>query len=243
MTDSTTKWYASWFDTEFYHILYKDRDYREAKLFMGNLIDYLDLDKNAHILDLACGKGRHSIYLNQLGFPVTGVDLSKNSIQAAQKYATETLQFKVHDMTQTLPTKFDAVFNLFTSFGYFDKEEDNLNTLKAIKQELKPGAKAVIDFMNVDYVAKNLVPKEIKTVEGIDFHIKRWIEDGFIKKNIQFTVNQEKYNFTERVKMLSLKDFQNYFDQVGISLIDCFGNYQLQKFDQQQHQRLILIFN
>lgn len=243
MTDSTTKWYASWFDTEFYHILYKDRDYREAKLFMGNLIDYLDLDKNAHILDLACGKGRHSIYLNQLGFPVTGVDLSKNSIQAAQKHATETLQFKVHDMTQTLPTKFDAVFNLFTSFGYFDKEEDNLNTLKAIKQELKPGAKAVIDFMNVDYVAKNLVPKEIKTVEGIDFHIKRWIEDGFIKKNIQFTVNQEKYNFTERVKMLSLKDFQNYFDQVGISLIDCFGNYQLQKFDQQQHQRLILIFN
>ncbi|MGO3708063.1 MAG: class I SAM-dependent methyltransferase [Mesonia hippocampi] len=243
MTDSTTKWYASWFDTEFYHILYKDRDYREAKLFMGNLIDYLDLDKNAHILDLACGKGRHSIYLNQLGFPVTGVDLSKNSIQAAQKYATETLQFKVHDMTQTLPTKFDAVFNLFTSFGYFDKEEDNLNTLKAIKQELKPGAKAVIDFMNVDYVAKNLVPKEIKTVEGIDFHIKRWIEDGFIKKNIQFTVNQKKYNFTERVKMLSLKDFQNYFDQVGISLIDCFGNYQLQKFDQQQHQRLILIFN
>lgn len=242
MTDSTTKWYASWFDTEFYHILYKDRDYREAKLFMGNLIDYLDLDKNAHILDLACGKGRHSIYLNQLGFPVTGVDLSKNSIQAAQKYATETLQFKVHDMTQTLPTKFDAVFNLFTSFGYFDKEEDNLNTLKAIKQELKPGAKAVIDFMNVDYVAKNLVPKEIKTVEGIDFHIKRWIEDGFIKKNIQFTVNQEKYNFTERVKMLNLKDFQNYFDQVGISLIDCFGNYQLQKFDQ-QHQRLILIFN
>ncbi|MBB4119210.1 SAM-dependent methyltransferase [Mesonia hippocampi] len=243
MTDSTTKWYASWFDTEFYHILYKDRDYREAKLFMGNLIDYLDLDKNAHILDLACGKGRHSIYLNQLGFPVTGVDLSKNSIQAAQKYATETLQFKVYDMTQALPTKFDAVFNLFTSFGYFDKEEDNLNTLKAIKQELKPGAKAVIDFMNVDYVTRNLVPKEIKTVEGIDFHITRWIEDGFIKKNIQFRVNQEKYNFTERVKMLSLKDFQNYFDQVGISLIDCFGNYQLQKFDQQQHQRLILIFN
>ena len=66
------KWYASWFDTPFYHILYKDRDYQEAQYFMDNLTGYLNLPEEAKILDLACGKGRHSIYLNSLGYEVTG---------------------------------------------------------------------------------------------------------------------------------------------------------------------------
>jgi 2-polyprenyl-3-methyl-5-hydroxy-6-metoxy-1,4-benzoquinol methylase len=69
-------WYSSWFDTPYYHILYKDRNYREAQLFMDNLTHYLNLPEKAKVLDLACGKGRHAIYLNQLGFDVVGADLS-----------------------------------------------------------------------------------------------------------------------------------------------------------------------
>jgi len=55
---ATENWYASWFDTPYYHILYKDRDYDEAQAFMDNLTHYLNLPEESKILDLACGKGR-----------------------------------------------------------------------------------------------------------------------------------------------------------------------------------------
>lgn len=71
----TQNWFASWFDTPYYHILYKERNYREAQIFMDNLTHYLNLPEKAKVLDLACGKGRHAIYLNQLGFEVIGADL------------------------------------------------------------------------------------------------------------------------------------------------------------------------
>lgn len=80
MNKDTTTWFTSWFDTPFYHILYKDRDDTEAQHFMDKLTGYLNIPEGGSILDLACGKGRHSIYLNSLGFDVTGADLSENSI-------------------------------------------------------------------------------------------------------------------------------------------------------------------
>ena len=126
--DKTT-WYASWFDTPFYHILYKDRDYSEAQEFMKTLTEYLNIPEKGKILDLACGKGRHSVFLNKLGYDVTGADLSKNSISHAKQFENENLNFKVHDMCLPFGEEFDAVFNLFTSFGYFENEADNLATV------------------------------------------------------------------------------------------------------------------
>ena len=242
-THSTkNQWYASWFDTPFYHILYKDRDYSEAKPFMDNITQYLNLPDEAKILDLACGKGRHSIYLSELGYDVTGADLSENSIQIAQKSAHEKLHFKVHDMRLPMNDQFDAVFNLFTSFGYFDNEEDNLTTLKAIKSNLKDDGFAVIDFMNVDYVIEHLVPNEIKTVENIDFHIHRYVENKYIFKKITFDFEGTPYEFTERVRALTLQDFETMMEAADIYLLDVFGDYKLRKFSKTQSERLILIF-
>ena len=84
-------WFVSWFDTPYYHILYKHRDDTEAQLFMKNLIKTLEFSKKQLLLDLACGKGRHSIYLNALGYNVIGADLSKNSIAHAKQFENERL--------------------------------------------------------------------------------------------------------------------------------------------------------
>ncbi len=242
MLKDSTMWYASWFDTPYYHILYKDRNHDEAKVFMDNLTGYLSLEQGEKVLDLACGKGRHSVYLNKIGFDVTGVDLSKNSIAYASQFENETLRFRVHDMCKPFSEKFSAVFNLFTSFGYFDKEEDNLSTIKAIKADLNEQGFGVIDFMNVDYVIQNLIPEETKKINGIVFDIKRYVQNGFIFKEIRFTDGGEEFFFTERVKSITLTDFENYFERANVHLLDIFGNYQLQKFDRKTSPRLILIF-
>lgn len=235
-------WYSSWFDTPYYHILYKERNYREAQIFMDNLTQYLNLPEKAKVLDLACGKGRHSIYLNQLGFDVLGADLSENSIAEASKNANDTLHFKVHDMRQPFEEKYDAIFNLFTSFGYFENDDDNLTTLKAIKESLSDYGFAVIDFMNVSQVIETLVPEEIKTMEGIDFHIKRYLKENHIYKEIDFEDQGQKFHFTEKVKALTLKDFEDLMEEAGIYLLDIFGDYKLKKFHKTESERLIMIF-
>lgn len=242
MTKEKTQWYASWFDTPYYHILYKDRDHEEAHQFMDNLTNYLNLPEDGKVLDLACGKGRHSVYLNSLGYNVTGVDLSENSIEYANQFENDTLRFEVHDMCKPYNEKFDAVFNLFTSFGYFDKDEDNLNTIKAIKEDLNEFGFGVIDFMNTDFIIENLVAEDVKTVEGIDFHQKRYVKDGYIIKDISFTADGEDYNFQERVKALTLKDFEALFEKAGVFLLDVFGDYKLRKYYKTTSERLVMIF-
>lgn len=235
-------WYASWFDTPYYHILYKNRNNKEAQRFMDALVHYLNLPENATILDLACGKGRHSIYLNSLGYNVTGVDLSENNINYASQFNTNTLQFKQHDMRNELSQQFDAVFNLFTSFGYFSKNEDNKSVLRTIKNSLNETGFACIDFLNTNYAIKNLVPKETKVIDGITFNIKRYTENSFICKNISFEAENNHYNFTEKVQALGLSDFENMMKKESIYLLDIFGDYNLQKFDKNTSERLIMIF-
>ncbi|NNE31112.1 MAG: methyltransferase domain-containing protein [Winogradskyella sp.] len=242
MTQSAKQWYASWFDTPYYHILYKDRDYSEAQGFMDNLTNYLNLPEGGKILDLACGKGRHSVYLNSLGYKVIGADLSEQSIAHAKQFENETLNFKVHDMSKPYPDTFDAVFNLFTSFGYFEDENCNLETIKSIKSELSEYGFGVIDFMNVNHVIDNLVVENIKTVEGIDFHQKRRLEEGYIIKDISFEVNNVSYDFQERVKAFTLEDFQQLFEKAGVYLLDVFGDYKLGTYHPKTSERLIMIF-
>ena len=235
-------WFSSWFDSPYYHILYKERNFREAQIFMDNLTFYLNMDEGSKVLDLACGKGRHSIYLNQLGYNVLGVDLSENSIEIANKNANETLHFKVHDMRHPFEEKYDATLNMFTSFGYFENDEDNLKTLISIKESLSEYGFGVIDFMNVNNVIPNLVANEIKIVDEIEFHIKRYHLDGYIFKEIDFEANNEKFHFTEKVRAFTLQDVEKLMDEAGIFLLDTFGDYKLKKFHKLDSERLIMIF-
>ena len=118
-----------------------------------------------------------------------------------------------------------------------------MDAIKAIKSELKPEGYGVIDFLNAEYVAKNLVPSENKTIEGIDFTIDRYIRDGHIIKDIKFTHEETEYFFTERVKAISLEEFKTYFKKAGVTLLQIFGNYHLNTFDPITSERLILIFH
>ncbi len=235
------EWFVDWFDSEYYHILYKDRDYEEAELFMTNLVKFLKLEKENFILDLACGKGRHSVFLNWLGFTVNGVDLSKNSIQHAKQFENDTLNFEVHDMRLPFDIKYNAIFNLFTSFGYFDDDETNIKVLKNIKYSLYKNGVAVIDFMNIETVTNNLVAKETIIKDEITFNITRQIKNNKIIKNIKFSVNNEEFHFTEKVQCLTYETIKKYISKAGLKLKHTFGDYELKDFDLNQSKRLILI--
>ncbi len=239
---STDKeWFVSWFNTPFYHILYKHRDDTEAKEFIQHLTAFLHLKKGNSILDLACGKGRHSVYLNSLGFNVIGADLSKNSIAHAKQFENKTLSFEVHDMRHSFETKFDVILNLFTSFGFFKEDKEDIKVLQNIKKGLKSNGLAVIDFMNAKKVIKNLVQEEVQLIDGIKFKIKRYLDSGFIVKEINFNFNGEQHTYYERVKILTIDKINEYVNKVNFKIKHTFGNYQLNSFNEETSDRLILV--
>jgi 2-polyprenyl-3-methyl-5-hydroxy-6-metoxy-1,4-benzoquinol methylase len=220
---SSKEWFADWFDTPYYHILYKNRNDEEAAHFIENLIEFIQLDLGSRVLDLACGKGRHSVTLNKLGYNVLGVDLSVNSIERAKHFEKEGLKFAVHDMRQVIDgEKFDAIFNLFTSFGYFDSIEDNLDVIRSIHTMLIKNGYLVIDFMNAEKVISNLVLTEVKTVDGITFNIERKYDGKHIFKNIRFEADEQLLNET------------------GFAIIRIFGDFSLNAYDAKTSDRLII---
>ena len=131
------KWFETWFDSKYYHILYKHRDEQEAIKFLDNITQYLNITKGK-ILDVGCGKGRHAKYFNELGFNVVGIDLSLNSIAKAKLNETQDLKFYKFDMRNVFKeNSFNLVTNLFTSFGYFDNSLDEQKTINAMVKNLK----------------------------------------------------------------------------------------------------------
>ena len=235
-------WFANWFDSPYYHTLYKNRDEREAQVFIDKLINYLQIPKGSKLIDIACGKGRHAKYFNQKGMDVVGVDLSLNSINTAKKDEKKNLQFLVHDMRENYQKEtFDIVTNLFTSFGYFEDNKDEQKAINAMGGNLKKEGILIIDFMNAKKVITNLVPNEKKTIDGIQFDITRKVKDGYILKDIRITDEKKEQQFQEKVKAITLADYSEFITNAGLKIIDIFGNYKLNDFDEEISDRLILI--
>ena len=237
----TKDWFTDWFNTSYYHILYKERNDAEAQLFMKNITNFLNLPKHTHILDLPCGKGRHAVFLNSLGYKVTGGDLAENSIIYAKKFENKRLNFEVHDMRKPFNNKYDSVFNLFTSFGYFDDDKEDINILQNIKNSLNSNGAFVFDFLNAEKVKLNLVKEETKVVDNITFNIKREIKNGFILKHISFFADNEQHFYTEQVKYLDLEKMTSFFKEVGFTITNVFGNYNLDSYEAKASDRLILV--
>jgi cyclopropane fatty-acyl-phospholipid synthase-like methyltransferase len=236
------EWFDTWFDTPYYHILYSNRDETEAEVFLTNLMEHLKVKKGASILDLPCGKGRHTLFLAEKGYTLTGADLSVASIAMAQSHAPAGVTFLVHDLRKPAWNEsFDYVLNLFTSFGYFETEAEDKAAFTTLSRALKKGGSLVIDFMNVARAVNLLKEEETKTIEGITFHLKRYVQDGYIHKEIRFEADETPYFFTEKVKALTLEDFKGFFTFAGLTLTDVFGSYQLDAYDAVESDRLIMI--
>ncbi|MCO4291473.1 class I SAM-dependent methyltransferase [Solitalea sp. MAHUQ-68] len=242
MPDKQQKWYQNWFNSPYYHILYNKRDEREAEHLMDNLCEYLTPSATERMLDVGCGKGRHAIYLNKKGYDVTGIDLSEENIKLANIHENGKLHFYVHDMRNLFFINyFDIVFNLFTSFGFFEKDRDHQHAVNMFSRSLKKGGVLVLDFMNAEKLKNNLVLREVQHIENIEFHIQRKIENGAIIKKIDFEDKGRHFAFKEEVRALRVDDFKRYFEKAGFEIEATFGDYDLGPFKPEVSDRLLFV--
>jgi SAM-dependent methyltransferase len=238
-------WYREWFNSPYYHLLYSERDQEEAADFMNRLLEVLNPKLGSRILDVACGKGRHSIYLASKGFEVTGIDISEESIREALQNSRDLLEFYVHDMRLPFRTNYyDFVFNFFTSFGYFRTTREHDQALQTFAKALKKKGVLVIDYLNVPFVEKQLIPESIIDRGKVRFTIRRWLDATHFYKTIEVIDSDhltEPLQFTEKVAKFTADDFKKMLAKQGMQIVQFFGTYDLQPFNLQTSPRCIML--
>ena len=149
-TGSNKNWFKDWFGQEYVDV-YAHRDEQDALNLVRLILKHIPIRENTKILDAACGNGRHACAMAKYLDYLFGIDLSLFLLRQVR----QNCHFKiVRGDIRALPFKkeFDALLNLFTSFGYFFEEQDHLMVLQEFYQVLKPGGFFFFDFLNADLV-------------------------------------------------------------------------------------------
>jgi SAM-dependent methyltransferase len=214
-------WWQKFFD-QHYVKDYQELEKRSSKE-VDSIIQMLDLKPKAKVLDLCCGYGRHSIELAQRGYKVTGYDLSDFFLKKAEETSKALklkIRFKKGDMRR-LPFKdqFDAVVNMFTSFGYFDKETDDLKVLRGVCRVLKKDGLFLMDLKNREQLIRNFArrrwhpEKDFTVLEDnfFDLFTGRWESTRTIVfgngKRSEYSFSLRLYTFAEMLSLLKKAGF------------------------------------
>ncbi len=238
-------WFKEWFESADYLKVYKHRDFHDAEKLTATLLEKIKLRKNSFVLDAACGNGRYSVLLSQMGFRVVGFDLSRNLLAVAQEHAKQKkcdiLLFRADLRKVCLKKKFDLILLAFTSFGYFENDEENLEFIRTSFNLLKIKGYFVLDFFNERFVRNNLVRYSEKKVDKLRIEERRKIESNSVVKTITIDNGKDKRTYFEKVKLYGKDFIVKQMGLIGYKIVDIFGNYEGGEFDPELSERLIII--
>ncbi len=240
-----SEWYKDWFNNDEYLIVYKHRDKLEAEILKNLVLKNVGREKIKFVLDMACGAGRHAISFAQEGFDVTAVDLSKNLLKTAKSNAVlekVNVDFIISDIRDFhSEKKFDLVLNLFTSFGYFERDEENADVFRKAFDVMNNGGWFVLDYFNKNYILNNLIPITVENIGGRRITQTREIKNNRVEKNINIKNNGKETYFLESVRLYSKDEIVNMLKRTGFKILNNFGDFDGSNFDIDTSPRLILI--
>ncbi|MEK3734341.1 MULTISPECIES: class I SAM-dependent methyltransferase [Paenibacillus] len=243
----TVPWYEKSFGED-YLLVYRHRNQQEADQVVQQVLEWLKLPSGSQVLDLCCGAGRHALALANAGYRVTGVDLSSVLLRRARELDSEKRVRWVEADMRALPAddhfieNFDAVVNLFTSFGYFGADREQLDVLRQIRRALKPGGRFVMDVLNAGYIQDHLVPFSRREESGVIISERRQIHSGFVTKRIMIEDgDKEPRSYTERVKLYALKAMGSMLIDAGLVIDEVYGSYDGDAYHERYSPRMLIV--
>lgn len=242
-SDVPADWYRHAFN-DHYPVVYAHRTPESALPEVAFAARVLALAPGERVLDLACGNGRHMMHLAAMGLNVVGLDYSSDLLALARDTLRSHHGLVRGDMRH-LPFRsvFDAVTNFFTSFGYFFEDHDNLLTVYAVADALKPGGRFLIDYVNRPHVEATLVPRSSRRAGAYEITEERWIDHARCRVNKVTTVvrdGREVSRSEESVRLYSLEELMALLERGGLYADRVYGDFD----DQAYHSsspRLIVV--
>lgn len=239
-------WFKSWFNHPAYLKLYAHRTLEEAERTIQTLLRFASIaSPRPKALDIACGSGRHAVALAENGFDVVANDLSATLLGEARKLAAQknlSLTFSQTDMREiAFEEEFDLIVQLFTSFGYFENDDDDVIVLKNVARALKPNGWYALDFLNARYVQTHLQPETRRSLDGMEILEQRVIFGERVVKSITLTENGQAHHFIESVRLYSPDNLSEMLRNVGLRPHCELGDYDGRPFNLDASPRFILI--
>jgi SAM-dependent methyltransferase len=218
-----TEWFEEWFGEEYLR-LYPHRDDAEAERAVALILRTLPFQPGWRALDVACGAGRHARAFVAAGVRCTGLDLSWTLLQLARRTTTAPLVRADMRQLPIRPGSMDLTVNLFTSFGYFERDAEHTAALREMISTVRPGGWFVIDFLNPAAVRRSLVPKETLELAGSTIEVSRSVSpDGrYVCKSIR---SPEGRHYTERVRLFEPAEISAMLEAAGVTVRFHFGDY------------------
>lgn len=235
-------WFVQAFDRTWLR-LYAHRDDAEAVAAAPHITRHLGLTVGDRVLDVGCGGGRYARALADSGLRVTGVDLSADLLEVAREkspYLPGKPDFYQRDIRK-LPFhgQFDGAISMFTSFGYFDRREDDLAIFRGVRRGLVADSRFLVDFFNADQVRADLVASEERNDGTMAVSLERRIADGpfgpcvFKRIHARDAVSgRELASFEERVRLYTADEVEALLEEAGFTLVgDRMGHVDGSPFD------------
>jgi ubiquinone/menaquinone biosynthesis C-methylase UbiE len=218
------EWFEEWFGEEYLQ-LYPHRDHAEAERAVGLILGTVGYQPGWRVLDVACGAGRHALALQAAGLRCTGVDLSATLLRVAQRVTDAPLVQADMRYLPIRPASMDLTVNLFTSFGYFEHDEEHAAALREMVSTVRPRGWFAIDFLNPSVVRSQLVPREVIRVVQGEVEVGREVSaDGrYVCKTIR-TPSQRR--FVERVRLFEPQEMDAMLAAAGIAVRARYGDYE-----------------
>lgn len=219
-------WYLKWFNED-YEKFYAHRDPEEAEKQVDFIIRSLKVKKNARVLDLGCGMGRHCFAFANRGYEVVGIDLSSYLIGKAREQLKQnpalSIQFELGPIEEIKAIgPFDLVINIFTSFGYYTCDADNANVFCAVRQYLSKGGKFFFDYLHPSEVKRGLIPYEERQIADETVEIHKNIEGDRIIKTMIFPGR----TYREKVKLYCRKTIEEMLSHHRLRVIQVWNDYE-----------------
>jgi SAM-dependent methyltransferase len=209
------------------------------------LVKYLKLEKSMAILDLACGHGRHANRLAEIGYNITGVDITKGFLDIARKEARRkklNIKYLHQDMRYIkFKEKFDRVLLLFTAFGYFD-DKTNIKVLQNIAHALKPKGLLCLDTFNRDAFLKSYLPY-IVSEKGKDLMIDIHSYDENTKRlyNKRIVIRDGKRKDKPFfVRLYNPSEIKILLKRVGLKLYGIYSDWEGRRFNTNSRRMIIV---
>jgi len=217
------EWFEEWFGEEYLQ-LYPHRDHAEAGRAVALIARATGLAAGWRVLDVGCGAGRHARAFRAIGARCVGLDLSRTLLRVARTVTDAPLVRGDMRHLPIRPGSMDLTVSLFTSFGYFEHDEEHAAALAEMVATVRPGGWFVIDFLNADEVRRRLVPRETVPLQGGSAEVARSMSaDGrYVCKTI---VTPGGRRFTERVRLFEPRQMTAMLRDAGLDLRHEFGDY------------------